>query len=90
MIDTDIFVIDVGFDWCLDKNYLINNLIKRHQTFNYRIDRLNFDVCDNYSKILLKPIFDIFFNLSKQNFKFKRKDYLITNFGLLFPIKTEM
>jgi|TARA_B100000035_G_scaffold248885_1_gene217646 hypothetical protein len=73
VIDTDVFVIDVGFDWCLDKNYLVNNLIKRHQTFNYRIDRLNFDVCDNQSKLLLKPLFDIFFDLSKQNFNLKEK-----------------
>tara|TARA_R110002020_G_scaffold493_3_gene2457 strand:+ start:1325 stop:1840 length:516 start_codon:yes stop_codon:yes gene_type:complete len=73
MIDTDIFVTDVGFDWCLNKSYLINDLIARHQTFNYRIDRLNFDVSDNYSKILLKPIFDIFFDLSKQTFNLKQK-----------------
>lgn len=73
MSHSDVFVINIGFNWCLDKKYLIDDLIARHQTFNYRIDRLNFDVCDNYSKFLLKPIFDIFFDVSKENFELKER-----------------
>lgn len=71
MIEEKFFTIDLGFDWCSDKKYLESSIISRHNIFEYTYQRINFDIIDPKAQIILRPLFDIFFNISKEHFDLK-------------------
>lgn len=63
---------NVGFDWCSNDLYLKENIISNHLSHHYCTSAgKNFEVTDHTSKTILKPLFDIVFELFKRDYDLK-------------------
>jgi|TARA_B100000035_G_scaffold303163_1_gene301464 predicted 2-oxoglutarate/Fe(II)-dependent dioxygenase YbiX len=64
----NIFHKNIGFDWCLNKSYIIDNIIKKHTKHQYNSYQHNFQITDGEMKTMLIPLFNIFFSIAKEKF----------------------